>query len=263
MKKVLITFSGAQYDGTTKDLVELGPKFGADEVWVYDDVWLTEHPFYKMNRWLWDHPHKRGFGWYAWKPVVILDALHRLKDGDVVMFVDADCRPVANFSVLFDECARAGGVMLFAAETYNQREWCKKDCMVVMDQDEDRYRDVPHAVARFMLFEKGKWAPFQILMEWLTYNVNPKANTFDMSILEDEYFDLIEHRAEQAILTNLAHKYGIKLYREMDDGGEVPTVFHRDRELYPKLFVQENPNNDVDETRNKSLPAIGSQYRNV
>src|SRR5678815_6014385 len=86
MMKVYITFSGAPYAETTRQIVERGREFGADDVQVYDDRWLLEQDFYRMNQWLWDHPHKRGFGWYAWKPFIIWDALSKLNAGDVVLY---------------------------------------------------------------------------------------------------------------------------------------------------------------------------------
>src|ERR1035441_321770 len=98
MKKILITFGGDIYDETTKLVVENGLKYGADEVWVYDDLWLTQQDFYKQNSYFWEHPHKRGFGWYIWKPFIIWHALQKLEDGDIVMFrseerrVGKECR---------------------------------------------------------------------------------------------------------------------------------------------------------------------------
>ncbi len=39
-KRILITFSGAAYDNTTEIIVRDAPRFGVDEVRVYDDLWL-------------------------------------------------------------------------------------------------------------------------------------------------------------------------------------------------------------------------------
>ena len=250
---VLITFSGAPYDATTKTIVERGVELGADAVRVYDDRWLTEQPFYEMNRWLWDHPHKRGFGWYAWKPFIILHALGDLKDGDTVLYVDADTEPIEPFGMLFDRCAADGGVMLFASEGHRQHEWCKRDCYVAMWQTAEV--DQPAGVARFMVFQKGPWISAQFLMEWITYCVNPLANTFDRSRLGPECRDFVEHRAEQAIMTNLAHKYGLTLYREACQAGNSA---NRDWDLYPQLFRQ------VDDGSPKvSADPVGSAYFNV
>jgi hypothetical protein len=257
MKKYCITFGGQAYDSTTRMIVENAPKMGADEVLVYDDLWLTKQDFYQMNHWLWDHHHKRGFGWYAWKPFVIYDALQRCQDGDVVMFIDADTYPIANFSMLYDICKKDGGIMLFAAEPFKNIGWCKADCFIVMGQLNRLGKiDDQAGVARFMLFEKGKWKATQFLMEWITYCINPLANTFDPSILGKEHQLFQEHRCEQAIMTNLAFKYGLELYREACGGGEYSG---RHRHLYPQLFLQRDPH-----TENKTREiGNGSIFRNV
>lgn len=262
MTKFYITFSGAQYERTTRRIVEDGPRLGADKVLVYDDHWLTQQEFYKMesNRWLWNHPCAksgnalRGFGWFAWKPFILLDALMNwCNPGDIVLLTDADTYPIHDFSMLYEECDRIGGCMLFSAVGCWHNNWGKRDMMIVMGQDAPEWRDRQHAVARFMLFQAGYWKPMQLLMEWLTYCVNPLANTFDKSILAPEYPDLHEPRCEQAMLTNLAHKYGIKLYREACQFGEsVP----EDRDLYPQLFVQDGRSGHANVER-------GSSFRNV
>ena len=237
VKRLLITMSGARYDATTAKLCESAGKGWCDEVRVYDDVWVGAHPFRTLNRWLWNHPGdrngKRGFGWYAWKSLIIIDALDRFcSDGDVVAYVDADTVPIADFRVLYDVAAR-DGVMLFKSQGHRQVTWCKADCYATMGQAPDIHLDA--GVARFMSFAKGPWKPRQFLYEWLTYSVNRYATTFDPSVISAEHSRLEEHRTEQAIMTNLAHRYGYKLHRECDESGE---GWDEDRDLYPQLFQQ-------------------------
>ena len=259
-RKICITFGGEVYDGPTALTVLLAKKFGADDFWVYDDYWLVteRREFYEQNRWLWEHHYKRGFGWYAWKPFILLNAFDRMQDGDVVLYTDADTFPVDDFSVLYETCARDGGIMLFKAggnvnRRFTQGQWCKRDCFVVMNQDEPKYYAAEAGVARFMLFQKGPWRARQFLMEWLTYCVNPLATTFDPSLLAGEVNGFVEHRTEQAIMTNLAHKYGLRLYRE---ACELGNSFPEDKDLYPQLFSQMNP------WENKTAPCKGSRFRN-
>lgn len=267
MKKIYITFSGNAYHETTKRIVENAPKFGADEVWVYDDFWLTHQDFYTLNHWLWEHrnPNKRewGFGWYAWKPYIIWDALTKLNDGDIVLFTDADTYPINNFSMLFDQCVKDGGIMLFAASSWPKNSvWCKSDCFIVMGQYDEKSFNAPAGCARFMLFQKGKWKTTQFLMEWLTYTVNPLANTLDDSILSAEPADFKEHRAEQSMMTNLATKYGLKLYREADQTGN---WYPQDKELYPQLFEQNHEILGIVKPEHKVTREVGSGslFRNV
>ena len=257
MRRIYATFSGPLYYWTTREIVERAPRMGADEVWVYDNVWLTDRrqEFVRQNRWLFEHPcvaakpfhdelRPRGVCWFAWKPLVILDALDRLAPGDMVLYTDADTFPLGNFSVLYDQAARDGGIMLFSAVGQLHERWCKRDCFAVMGQMEPRWWEggVQHAVARFMVFQKAahptNHRPSQLLWEWYTYSINPLATTFDMpsrlGLAENPNF--VEHRCEQAILTNLAHKYGFKLYREACEFGN---SVGNDKGLYGQLFHQE------------------------
>jgi hypothetical protein len=252
MSNILITFSGADYDRTTELIVRQGPELGADSVLVYDDYWFMGHPLVTgiQNQWLVDHPHKRGCLWYSWKPLVIWETLqHRCDHGDVVMFTDADCYPVKPFRHLYTECRHEGGIYLFRANPWKNYQWCKRDAFIVMGQDDASYHDgsLDAGVARFMLFEKGPWRATQFLMEWLTYCVNPRATTFDPSILGSEAPGFREHRTEQAIMTLLAYKYGIELHPELDyEQG----IFHQD-------------NDRPEQTRQQTAAVKGSQWRNV
>lgn len=257
MKRIIQTFSGFAYDATTRLIVERAPKMGADEVLVYDDLWLMDTPLYRDYGWLWNHPDNhghmnRGFGWFAWKPFIMLDALSRCDPGNIVLFIDADTFPIHDFSMLYDECERIGGTMLFSAVGCFNRQWCKRDCFIRMGCDEPRFHDAQHAVARFYLFQKSAPGVDEFLNEWQRFCLDRHATTFDPSTLGPELPGFREHRCEQAILTNLAHKYGHKLYREACQFG---AHVDEDKDLYPQLFEQ------VGTTTEKLL--IGSKYRNV
>ncbi len=264
MKRLYITFSGAAYDDTTSRIVQFAPHYGADEVLVYDDAWLMDQEFYQLNKWLWTYPdtqdpkrRPRGFGWFCWKPFIILHALeHYCEPGDIVLYTDADTFPIHDFSMLYTECDRIGGTMLFNAYGCDHANWCKEDCHIVMGNWDICYGHKDHGVARFMLFQKGSWKAQQFLMEWLTYAINPLATTFEPSELSSVPPcdpDLHEHRTEQAIMTNLAYKYGHKLYREACQNAATQP---EDQDLYPQLFTQVGCTGSV-----KSLQ--GSRFRNV
>ena len=253
MENVLITMGGARYDAITERMLADAKSFGADRVMVYDDVFVEAHPFRQLNAWLWDHPGdrngKRGFGWYAWKSLIILDALDRMSRGDVVLYLDADSRPVSSMLPIFDT-ARRDGAMLFASQGHRQRTWCKADCYAVMAQDAI---DAPAGCARFVAIKAGEYKPKQMLWEWLTYSVNRYAQTFDPSVLVPDHADLEEHRTEQAILSCLAHKYNYKLWRECDDSGEGWDV---DRDVMPHAIFQQTG-------LGGGNIAGGSKFRNV
>lgn len=247
---VACIFSGAPYDLPTGRIVSELPHLGVDKVLVFDDLWITEQPFYRINKYFWDHPGQRGAGWYCWKSYIVIEAMNRCSQGDVVFYLDADSVPTGkHFGPLFNQCRYAGGILLFRANPHRNRHYVKRDTAVVMAMDEPQYWDesLDAGVARFAFFEKGPWLPQQFLCEWLAYSLNKLANTFDPSILRPEYDWLIEPRCEQAVLSLLAHKYGIPLHPELD---------------YEQGYTdQQNPR--PVETRQTTAPIKGSRWRNV
>jgi hypothetical protein len=267
MRRILLTFGGAAYDHAIGQTVERGTKLGADEVYVYDDFWLVheDKDFREMNAWLWDHvsaipssPKGRGFGWYIWKARILFHALERMKDGDVVMYVDGDSCPIDQFGSLFDICKAEGGIMCFGACGHLHHWWTTKDCQLVMGLEGiegDREHPVHAGVARFILIEKGRWPPFQFLCEWLAYGVNKYATTFEHGrIRSPECEDFHEHRSEQAVLTNLMLKYKIPMHRELDQHNHFDV--HPD-DRYPVCFQQTHTGGPFHDIGN------GSRFRKV
>lgn len=256
----LATFSGARYHDTTRRIIEDSPRFGVDDVLVYDDYWLkTRRPeFVERMKWFWEHPKHRGCGWFTFKPFYILDALSRLDKGDTLLALDADTFPIADLSVLFRQCRADGGVMLFSAVGCWNNVWSKRDAMIAMGCDSPKYQDAQHAVARFCLFQKGGAFPAEEFVgQWLGFTACPLINTFDQSVLGPELPMFRENRTEQTVLTNLAHRYGLKLYREACEFGN---SVDNDKDLYGQLFVQDGRHTYGPGDRDESA---GSRYRNV
>ncbi len=259
MKKVYVSFSGSMYNETTERIVKDAPGFGVDEVRIYDDRWLMETDFYRTNHWIFilkSRNEHRGFGWYSWKPFVIMQEMARfyisiLNDPPIILWTDADTYPTGDLTPLFEQCRKDGGIMLFAAEGWTQGQSTKRSCMRAMACDTDDFRRAQHATARFALFEAGNWRAKQFLMEWLSYCLNPACVGLEPGT--DEYPEYREHRSDQSILTNLAHKYGLKLYREADEFGDGTD---RDREIYGTVFKQIG---QYHQPRNLN----GSRWRNV
>lgn len=241
MKNTIITFSGARYHDTTKRTVEDAAQFGASNVLVYDDVWLKAQATYMADTdYFWKHPGHRGCGWFCFKPYVILDALNRAGDDDVIFFIDGDTFPVAHLDTLFN-ITRRDQAMLFMANGWpRQAAWCKRECFVTMGQDQPKYHDAHHGVARFMGYTR-RMIPF--VTTWYTYCLDKSCNTFDLDPAFEQLPGFREHRCEQAIMTNLGHKNGFKFHREADEFGDTTdgdglTDSLRDRDLYPRLFTQ-------------------------
>ncbi len=253
MHKVVVTFSGAAYNATTKLIVEEAPRFGADEVWVYDEPWLMKQPFYENHKYMWEHPghqgHRWGFGWYCWKSYVIQHAMANIAAGElnnrdaggVICWLDADTYPIADFSMLFDACVRERGFFCFEATGCVDQQWVKRDVWeAVFPEALSPSLGCPmqqwqHATARFMLFQRGQPGVAKFLEDWQRFNVQKWLATRDPSVSGPEFPGFEENRGDQSIFSLLTHQYCLPLHREADEFGNGS---QKDRELYPQLFKQ-------------------------
>jgi hypothetical protein len=253
-----ITFSGDRYHIQASNIVKRAPLMGAERVLIYDDIWLhrCRPQFCEQNRWFFDLKQipMRGAGWYIWKPYIILDALNRVAVGDYILYTDGDTYPIRDFSMLFPLCNSQGGIMVFDCVGQDHQKWCKRDCFIVMGMDEPRWRFVPHVCGRFLVIQKGSDRARQFIEDWLKWVCVPDANTVLPSHLAPEYPEYVEHRSDQSVLTNLAHKYELRLFREACSFGNSSD---KDKNLYPQLFEQLGGHNFA------PSPCVGSQFRNV
>lgn len=239
MKNVLVTFSGKAYDEATGLIVERGLTMGADEVMVFDDRWLIDTGYVAMHPWLYQPEPSFssganfGFGYCSWKAFVILSAMDKLQDGDVVLYTDADTYPVNQFWQLFERCRQAGGVFLFTEHGCSTLRFTKGDCFLAMGMP---IKESVHGCGRFSLWQKGPLLSRQMLTEWWAYSVNPRCMLWDKSILQPDQPEFYRNSTEQSVLTNLGVKYGVPFHRNPDQGGVDQQGLPGDD--YPQLFEQ-------------------------
>jgi hypothetical protein len=258
MKNIYITFGGSAYDSTTQLIVERAKDFGADEFRVYDDRWLIDTAFFRVNHWIFDREPRMGFGWCCWKPYLFLHQWLRIpnasvadNDDTVILYTDADTYPISDLRPLFDR-ARKEGVMLFEEQGCINGMWTRSDCwdaMGMVPQPETQ-----HACGRFQLFRAG-WPLFTSFMRaWQRYSLEPECQFHEGSQRLEDAPNFMRHSAEQSVLSLLALKYSIPLHRTPDQNGW--PVAEGKEDWYPQIFVQEGTRGDV---RDFS----GSRFRNV
>ena len=219
MKIHLVTFSNKSwYDDTDyyglslKRLTESALKYGVDEVHSYNEENLPVSEdilnYMLENR-------RSGFGFYSWKPVVILDTLQKIPDGDVVLYHDVgrpdykyeikkDVNPLIN--TVINEYNGVGVVF----GLWMHKTWCKRHCFQAMGCDNEDYWNLHQLTANWNIWQKST-IPLEIVNLWKNLCLTPcvvDTNSFADKNIELEGFD--QHRWDQAILTNLIKKYNIE-----------------------------------------------------
>ena len=267
--RIYITFGGRAYDETTERIVQDAPRFGVDEVRVYDDRWLMESGkgFYCRHSWLWhtggnaDFDHKNfGFGWCAWKPYIWRHAMMNSRPGDLLLYTDADTYPISDLSPIFDICERERAVV-FQVQGCLHRRFTRRQCFVQMGvQNPEQYADtVMQGCGRFQMFANQGHASEecdQFLGQWEDFSTSYECQRLRGPGREFEGYH--RHSNEPSILSILAIKHGLKGHREACQAGWPASQPEQGKpgDDYPQLFVQEY-------CKGNRADLSGSRFRNV
>jgi hypothetical protein len=149
-----------------------------------------------MHRDIFDAP--KGNGYWAWKPLIMLDAL-RLGADNHIIYMDSSVVPsgVVALRGLIDVCRDITSIY----SSFVNRDWTKPECFRAMGCLSSKYKAAQHAWAGVVCIDPdGK----SILDEWRKFCLMPEA------VADDPTFP--NHRHDQSILTNLLVKHNKPLY---------------------------------------------------
>src|ERR1051326_249107 len=151
--------------------------------------------------------HRRGCGYFLWKPLLIGVTLSELPENDFLIYADAGCEMVlANAPALLDFLPAESTKDLSAIPLeafHTTARWTNNFCLSRIDNS-DRYLDRPQFAAS-MLFIKNTEASRDLVGRWLE-----RSSSADYGCLidrpgENEGAEFQEHRHDQAILSLLVY----------------------------------------------------------
>ena len=213
----LASFATGEFIAPQMELARSALQCGARRVSMWRREDLIGTAFYQENRDILDRP--RGAGYWLWKPYIILRELERLDKGDFLIYCDTGPphktqivkRPL---SILTEWCREhRGGLLpgLYLPRYGSNTRWIKGECFAVMGCEAPLYKEHPQIQAGISVWEKHE-ASTALAAEWLRWASNPQA------LLDDQIdptipnaADFVEHRHDQAVLTLLVLKQGLKL----------------------------------------------------
>jgi hypothetical protein len=161
----------------------------------YAREWLIRQDAYKMNQKLFSH--NKGGGYWAWKPLIIYDALQQT---DEVLYLDSSVIIPSKEAVIRNmELTN----LLSAPQTaFTNADWTKQSCFEAMGCNTEEHWYTPQIWAGMVCAKQGC---YNLLMEWkywcLEYNIITDVNNFST------FPTFKDHRHDQSILTNVLLKY--------------------------------------------------------
>jgi hypothetical protein len=184
-------------------------------VWSEDDLdadFVRVHDTFIMN-------NPRGYGYWIWKPQVILQALRRTPPGGYVLYADAGCSfnpSMSSHNRILDYVKMAKsspkGVFGFHLGEHLDRRWNKMDtvCNVLGVESVEQIQRIintPQCLASVSVWHNIPEA-VAFVEEWLSICVRDGYRYVDDSpSLIPNMPDFNEHRHDQAIFSLLMKKY--------------------------------------------------------
>lgn len=198
------------YTESVKRLVESAKKWGVENFDLYTPDNLPVST--AVKKWMTD-TYDPGYGFYSWKPLVILESFKHMDYGDVALYYDAG-RPEYNyefrkdFNPLINKVISQYNGIGVAQGPFINKQWCKEDCFQVMECTDEKYYNANHLCATWHIWEKSNLT-IEVLEKWLLYCFHPSGivTTDDKTKILSTYPGFTQHRWDQAILTNLLLKY--------------------------------------------------------
>lgn len=223
-----------------------------DEVCTYTDKDLTEE-YHKMFK---DFPQKypKGYGLWSWKPWLVSRELDSMRDGDILLYVDAGVelnpKGLGRFSYYLDLASRAGFV--FFSLNLQNRFWTKHDTGLVTR--ENYFRNQVAATAFFIqVSDKSR----EFAKEWLQL-CSWEAGSHLLDPISDSGETLeFQHRHDQSILSSVVFKNEISVL-DRDETYHQPW---RQGRSYPLLALRNKTGTTLVSTHLSPLPF--GEFRNL
>jgi hypothetical protein len=170
-----------------------------------------------------------------------LQTLNKINDGDILVYADSGIEIVDNLSPLFELVEKDRDILIFNNRDHINKIWTKRDCFVLMDCDSAQYWESHHRFGSFQVYKKSPLS-VKFVTDWLMYAQDERILT-DMKNLmgKDNLEGFVEHRHDQSILTNLAIRNNIEMFRDPTQRGNYLKLpeFRKDGEMYD--YYSEKP----------------------
>jgi len=158
--------------------------------------------------------NSRGYGYWLWKPFIILETLKQAEIGDIIFYMDSS-------NIILEELteflSNVEDISLFENKDSNpndevwvNKDWTKRDCFVIMGCDEDKYWNGKQANASYQCYRKTSKS-LKFLDEMYSFCRNENIMTDIPNIHGSNLDGFKDHRHDQSVLSLMAIKNDILL----------------------------------------------------
>lgn len=235
MSKEFITFgAGAPCIAAGKRLLEQANNLNLfSKTTLYTDADLRADTEFWTKHSQFIEKNKRGYGYWIWKPYLIKKTMEKMKDGDMLLYLDAGCEIDINEKEYLINCFDISKTdYIVGTFTCIERDWNKMDLLLKLDMNDTTYLNTSQRQASALYFICKKIR--SLVNEW--YEIACDYHMIDDSpSIAPNLPCFKEHRHDQSIFSLLTKKYNlyskhslagkcIKIFRNRSGISRLPTV---------------------------------------
>lgn len=207
LEKILITFASEDYE-SKRSLTVSSTLPLVDRVINYCPKDLDE-VFVKQNNKIMSQ--SRGYGYWLWKPYIILQTIKSLDDSCMVIYCDSG--DLISENIISKAKQHIDQGVFLVESNHKNYQFTKSDCFVLMDCNDEKYWNSNQIYASISFWRNTDFSVY-ILEEWLKFCKNPQIITDSSNIYSNNHSSFIDHRHDQSILTNVAIKNSVPTCKE-------------------------------------------------
>lgn len=245
--KILINYADHNFLYQQKLNSKFGKKYGGfDKVIEYGPSKLSTE--FKRRHASFISQNQRGAGYWIWKPYIILDALvNYANDGDYIFYCDSGSIFINSVDHLITSMEQERQNIFLTEIPLLEYQWTKKECFDQMNCEGEKYWFSNQVQGTYIMVKKSDMA-IRFVKDYLSYC--EQYTLLDDSIDINCNSQLIDHRHDQSILSLLAKKENIKLFRDISQYG-----------IRPFQYLSKGRDYLIKSYNNSSYPQITLSFR--
>jgi hypothetical protein len=158
---------------------------------------------------------RRGYGYWMWKPFVVLDMMEKVAEGDIIVYADAGCSiyttPMAKhtFKFYIDLVRKSPYKRVGFLNGCKESDWNKGDLIDLLGMRDSTHMDSSQIMAGIHLWVNTS-ENRKLMEEWRNImSSNNYHYITDSPSISPNYSGFREHRHDQSVFSLLCKKYGM------------------------------------------------------
>lgn len=200
-------------------------KGGCDKVFEYSPE-ILDYDFLKFEKEVFHNSNYEQFG--LWRPYIIVDAMKKAASGDYIFYIDSGAYLINTIDYLIEDMNKKNTDILTFELPFIEKQWSKRDAFVYLGCDKKEYTDTNQRLSTYFLLKVTEYSK-RFFNEYLEIALNAPFlfDNSDNKLGKENYYEFIENRHNQTVLSLLAKKYELPVFRDVSEFGLKKNIYKK------------------------------------